>query len=241
MKYKSLIFLHLPKTGGITLISIIRQNCDLSRYFNVHCRTHKYAGMSNVSADFFKKSVDHFLARRSQHPPVKTLTGHQMFGLHRYLPQPCAYITLLREPVDRLVSQYYFIRESADHWLHQRVVGEKMSLYDFAISGIPELSNDMTRLVSGEETPDLEKAKRHLKDRFVVCGITERFNESVALMATRLGWQHTTYKKLNVTRRRISPSSISPLERGAILAANRMDVELYQFATELFTRQLGQS
>ena len=44
--------------------------------------------------------------------------GHMLFGLHAILPQPATYITVVREPVDRVISSFYFMRNYKLHPLY---------------------------------------------------------------------------------------------------------------------------
>ena len=38
-----------------------------------------------------------------------------VFGLHEILPQPATYITVLRDPIDRVMSAFYFMRSYILH------------------------------------------------------------------------------------------------------------------------------
>jgi Sulfotransferase family len=45
------------------------------------------------------------------------------FGLHKILPQPATYITVVREPIDRMISAFYFMRGynlHPDYWRFKR-------------------------------------------------------------------------------------------------------------------------
>jgi hypothetical protein len=41
-----------------------------------------------------------------------------IFGLHEILPQAATYITILRDPVDRVMSAFYFVRTYKLHPLY---------------------------------------------------------------------------------------------------------------------------
>jgi hypothetical protein len=95
------------------------------------------------------------------------------FGLHKFFPQPCTYITILRDPVDRVISLYYFILRNPDNAVHNEVVSKNMSLKDWVSSGITTLvNNNQTRFLCTTEaviedgqcsSEMLESAKKNIQ------------------------------------------------------------------------------
>ena len=78
------------------------------------------------------------------------IRDHAGYGFHRALDQPFTYITMLRDPADRIISHYYFVLRKAGHYLYKEVTSRNMTLRDDVVSGISsELDNGQTRLVSG--------------------------------------------------------------------------------------------
>lgn len=224
MKHASLIFLHIPKAAGTTLTDILRKNYPPGCTFRIEGTRMEW------SAEQLKK--------RAKTKRFCLLTGHQWFGNHVHMPQPCTYVTLLRHPVDRMVSHYCYVKRSKGHYLNRQVTERNMTLYDYVVSGFGELRNGMTRFIAAENPPSLEKAKRHLRKHFAVVGLTERFDDSVQLMARLLGWKHTAYANLNVTRNRPALSEIPARTRKAIEAINNKDMELYEWVRKHFEEQL---
>ncbi len=81
---------------------------------------------------------------------ARAVTGHLHYGVHRHMPQQCEYITMLREPVARVVSMYRFILDNPRNWLHDEVVGSAMALEEFVRRGAdPTVDNQQTRLIAG--------------------------------------------------------------------------------------------
>ena len=89
---KSLYFLHIPKTAGTTLISIIDD------HFNLDSILHE-----QVWNEILPKIPETF----SQ---FRLIRGHFGYGLHRVLTKKPLFLTMLREPVDRVLSFYEHIR-----------------------------------------------------------------------------------------------------------------------------------
>jgi hypothetical protein len=80
----------------------------------------------------------------------------------------------------------------------------------------------------------LEKASQHLSQHFSVVGLSERFEESLALMKLRFGWQLKSYSSFNVTRSRPKKGDLSSTTVDLIMERNRFDVALYQRAATHF-------
>jgi hypothetical protein len=106
----------------------------------------------------------------------------------------------------------------------------------------PSMSNSQTRhLSSGLYKDDpaqwLAVAKQHLQDMAFV-GLVEQFEPSMALLSYTFGWNPLAeYQNLMVSPRK-QKRQLEPDVWDAIARRNALDLELYEFAQELFaTRQ----
>ena len=230
----ALIFLHIPKTGGTTLHSVIDRQYPKQAIFHIKgTRVREYT-------ERFKSLPEEERAN------IWCLKGHMPFGLHTHLPQPSTYITMLRDPIDRMISHYYFVKKVPSHKLHKEVISRNMSLEDYVASGIAARLNDgQVKLISGaisQRDPAsidaLEAAKRNLREFFVAFGLMERFDESLILFGRLLGWKSIYYVKRNVTKTRPSKSEISPQTLKRIESYAKLDMELYEFAKQRFEDKL---
>jgi hypothetical protein len=242
-KQRALIFLHIPKTAGTTL------NCLLDKQYpsKYSCKIHS-PYPHNFQDELNKIS-------RVQKEEINFFKGHMAFGLHKILPQPSTYITMLRDPVERVISLYYFILRTPDHYLYNLVREHQMSLKECISSRISsELENGQTRLLSGNlelaknqmgsfepSSPEwLEAAKKNLENNFTAFGITERFDESLILFKRKLGWRLPLYVKHNVNKNRPMKETISPDVIRLIEKNNELDIELYNYAKDYFEEQINQ-
>lgn len=228
---ESLIFLHIPKTGGTTLNTIINRHFPQNAIWNINKR--------NIG-ELKRLSEEERLA-------IRCLEGHLVFGIHELLPQACTYITLLRNPVDRIISHYYFARRNPNNYLYDEATS--MSLKDYARH--EELSNGQTRRISGfigidsatspgNPSKMLETAKRNLEVHFKVVGISERFNEVLVLLKRFLGWRNVFYVKVNIAKDRPSVTDIPQDTLRVIETYNELDMELYDYAKHMLEKLIGQ-
>ena len=163
------------------------------------------------------------------------------YGVHEFLPQGATYFTMLRDPVARALSTYYFVLRRPLNPLHRKVKKERLTIED-CIRLFPQRHNLQCRMIAGVKDVDstgdkrlLDMAKENLLKSFSVVGICERFEESLMLIATSFDWRIPFYKncKVSKTRPQVSPSTVE-----MIRDHNRLDVELYEFSRSLFEESL---
>lgn len=232
---KVLIHLHMPKTAGSTLDYILEREYKSKVFFS-------FSGM----AEEFKNLP------YEQRKKIDILRGHLSFGVHKYLTRPAVYIVILRNPIERIISTYYFARRWPQHYLYEILNSQNLSLEDFLQSKITtELDNDQVRHISGVRghtyPPDrrvdfgevsrdiLNLAISNLENYFAVVGLTERFDESIILMKNTLGWKHIPfYLRKNVTKERPQIKDIPRNTLKIIEKYNELDCELYEYVSKSF-------
>ena len=69
---------------------------------------------------------------------------------------------------------------------------------------------------------------------FSVVGLSERFEESLALMKLRFGWKLQRYSSFNVTRTRPRKADIPRSTLDLIAEKNSFDISLYECAANVF-------
>jgi hypothetical protein len=221
------VFVHIPKTGGQTLFAVLARQYAFSQTVTVTDPSDPLTPFRDV-------------ARRATPTLIR---GHVPFGVHEELVIDPIYITILRQPIDRVVSIYRYIERYEEHPLHAQVRADRMTLSDFVESGIDreEVENGQTRQLAGlgaarSERHMLERAKAHLRT-FSAVGLTERFDESLILFRRRLDWRMPFYVSKNVAPSGTSAPSIPDDVRSALVERNADDLELYRFAAGLFEEQ----
>lgn len=221
-----LIFLHIPKTGGTTLSTIIRRQYDERDVYRV------------------TKVADAPYSRRLEDLPqlipkqTRIVLGHMEFGLHDVLRRQASYVTLLRDPVERVLSHYSMILARPHHPFHTALVSEAVTLEQYASGDrFTAADNLQTRLLSGwgmrpERCPEsaLEVARRNLSEHFPVVGLAERFEETVILLKRTFRWGFVLYAKENLATNRPRRESLDDATLRAVERSNRLDLELYRHA-----------
>jgi hypothetical protein len=226
----TVLFLHIPKAGGQTLGEIVySQARDEAAPDDGVLK----AGVAYLTYGFLKErplEVPGHVLPLLRREDLRAVIGHFWFGLHEHVARPAVYVTALRDPIERVLSLYYYTR------LH-----DSISL-DAFIADPPfrEVDNDQTRRIAGVDpeiggcTPAmLHRAKENLR-RFAVAGTIERLDEMLLLLQRRLGWQRpvVAYPR-NVNPDRPATSSLPRATIEAIRERNELDFELWRYASRL--------
>jgi Galactose-3-O-sulfotransferase len=187
----------------------------------------------------------------SERDSIRAFVGHMPFGLHRVLSRPSTYLTLVRDPVERLISHYHFSLNDPTAPLHGEVVSKGMTLKDYVERSeaawefndgqTRSLGCDLFRWPCASSTDLLERAKRNIHERFAVVGTVERFDESVLLMRRALDWDWPLYRSAKVAHDRPRREDIPDDALRAIVARNELDAELHRYVAERLDRSIAES
>jgi hypothetical protein len=229
---RPLVFLHIPRTGGTTLTRLLKGRFAKDQIFVAQMPAPTSAAQQFAA-----------LPEPTRQAVRLLLIGHHEYTQDAVWPADAVYITMLRDPVKRIVSTYRFIHEHPADPLYATVVGGGMSLREFVTSELGATVNDwQARCLAGEPpgarewAPDvLDRSIRHVEERFALVGLSERFDETVALLGVLFDWQGLHYAPLNVSRTEVE---VRREDEELIRELNPMDVALYEFAARRLEGQL---
>jgi galactose-3-O-sulfotransferase len=228
---ETVIFLHIPKTAGTTLNRLIEWEYPVLQMYSI----------DPVLFIWSNKHLRKLSPSRLQ--SIRMFKGHMLFGLHEILPQPASYITVLRDPVDRVLSAFYFMRSYKLHPLYWKFRRENWTLEDF-VNRSPR-TDAHCKVIAGADyespcTAEIYKqALANIDRHFSVVGLSERFEESLALMKLRYGWKFESYTSFNVTRVRPKKRDLPQSTLDLIREKNAFDVALYDFASKKFEEEVN--
>ncbi len=228
--YKSMIFVHLEKTAGTSMRDLF---------------TRRY-GAENVAAISTIKELSDFLGKH-RGKPCKAVMGHIYYGIHAFnvTYHPFCYYSMLREPMDRFLSAYYFVKRSPGHHMHRYVNDNNVSIKDFA--QIPHFRNQQVnrlssilvpnekgaRLVGSDEKTKLAMALKVLVHDIRHFGIFELMDESVRRLAALMQSEIESVPRLNVGERK-QVDELDEATKSAVREANQLDIQLYNHGRRIF-------
>jgi hypothetical protein len=213
-----------------------------------------YSGLGLATDEYCRRRLAAYAPDDLQR--IRYATGHVPMGLHRAFARPAKYYTVIRHPVDRVISDFFFrIQENEPYLKDGRLLTFEEyveSRYDIflndyqvrVVSGCPEL--DAPPRGRGVQIPGapvghhhLEEAKLNIEKYFLVAAPLERMTELALLVRRVYGWPMrrllTEYKA--PTRQRPRVNDVSPGVIKIIEACNSYDLELYEWVAKRFATQ----
>jgi len=226
-----LAFVHIPKTAGTTISYVMWRQFRPGEAIDLDAATVEAAKQRWIAMG------------AEQCARVRCIRGHMPFDKELFAPRPARFFTVLRDPVQRVVSEYYYNLTSPKRLFYSQLVRSRMTLDQFVRSELgAQIHNAQTGMLAGGRT---DKSPRELLDlaianlrHMALVGITERLDGTLLLCRAVLGWRHVFYAHANWTRGRPRLEAISPATLAAIEEANALDRELYRVGCERFNELL---
>lgn len=177
-----LVHLHMPKTAGSSLSALLRSNYSNNEIISF--------GDNDRSA-FQRLPED----RRSE---IKMVHGHLSYRVAKTFPRKCQYITVLRQPKQRLISFFHYVKRRDDHPLNEVVGLTNMSFGGFLEymnskpNLIQEVDNGQIRRLADESFSDIDDRSRSKLYRQalsniladdITYGLTEYFDDFLSRLA----------------------------------------------------------
>lgn len=172
-----LLFVHVPKAGGSTLRSIMMRSVLAS---------------DRLALDEPSPAL--------MDTRLRLFAGHVRFGLHQGLTRPVRYFTMMREPIGRYVSDYFYAFHSDEHRLRDEIRSGDLTLEQYLMHGDYRA---LVRQVSGLDGNDADNpalAIQVMEESYALVGVMERFDETALLLAHISGWGPPLYLPKNRTQ-----------------------------------------
>ncbi len=233
-------FAHIQKTGGTTLWHRLARHFEPSAMYPDATDGDLLVVAPQISVEVLLSRWNH---RRDE---IEIVTGHFPLATVELLDADFVTFTVLREPVDRVLSQLHRYRE------REPAAGGRSleELYEASTQSMaaPNYMVKMFALSADEVaastapkgwamftpvafTPEHLTAAMDRLSRIEVFGLQERFEEFCDELQARFGWNLGTPGHANKTAR---ADEVSDEFRARIAADNTLDIEFYEFARDLY-------
>ncbi len=218
MKMKNnieLVSLHIPKTAGTAFRLILAENINPKNFAKVDIFN---SGRIKVNDVYFSGNE---LAKQ-----VSTIHGHFSYRkLNEYFDlQPnVRYITWVREPVQRVLSNYYFLKEILEARIQEQTdenLFNRMgkTLKEFVL--MEENQNVMSKFLDGAPL-----------SAFTFVGVQDQFESELLELQRIMGWRSASNAVHNKTKQKATEHDESIIQ--LIRDVNEKDRALYQEVLEL--------
>ncbi|MEX2524046.1 MAG: sulfotransferase family 2 domain-containing protein [Gammaproteobacteria bacterium] len=218
-----IVILHIPKTAGTSLRKFVLENYEPEELFFIYSKDSHFTTQEDFKA-----------LTQEQKKNYKVFMGHIGFNPVQFKGLQPTYVSMVRDPVERILSYYHHIMNEREEWR-----GRNISLLKYLDTvGDSQLDNHQTRLLSGmHKRPvtdeHLQKAKQNIKKHFSHIGTTENFDDSVNELCRLFGWSKKEVPRKNVSEGRRKSDYYSDYEINQIRKLNQFDQKLYRFVERL--------
>lgn len=228
---QTVLFMHIAKTAGTAFREAIIENYKHSQvaYLYPHPPGFLICDLGVLPLE--------------QRARFQLVIGHFLYGVHRFLPQESTYVTIVRDPVERVISHYYYLLETEPELVTD---GD-------SILPLPEmmdrrrtvnLDNLMVRCFSGVEKTEVppgnvnqriyDLALGHLRTKFKFVGYQDRADEAYTTLQKQFNWDpKRSLEMVNLGGQ--SRTAVDPSVRKAVEDFNHWDIQLYSEIRRLFS------
>lgn len=234
--FDSFIFTHIPKCGGTSFRKYLNHSALASSISKKYIYIPEENGLkANANLDQLNtKQLNKF---KSQN--YKVVAMHAPYGFHKdymnYSQNPF-YFTLLRDPIERFISHYYFFNYGMGNQDCKDIPLNDLPLVKLK-DLLTKLSNVTAVYMTGSKSNDLgnfKEAKEVLLKNYVGFGILERLPESLDLLnKLSPSWLKldAQFPNINQTKKsKVKSEEISQEILDLIKTYNRTDANLYKWA-----------
>jgi hypothetical protein len=215
-----LISIHIPKTAGTSFRNTLKG-------------VYGEQGVIRLDIGLVRQEVrinEELYGSSHLPPPTRVVHGHFSYPLlqHNFnLPADIPVITWLRDPVERVISNYFYLAKRLAEELDEDRKGlnilKKMQRSLLEYARYEPSQNRMSKFLEGIELEAL-----------LFVGIQEDYDRSLARLAGLLEWQDYPVFHHNQTGQK--DLGVSVEERTIIRGLNQQDVALYERALELLDK-----
>lgn len=227
---QAILFMHIAKTAGTAFREAIAENYKHSQiaYLYPHPPGLLVSSLGLLPLD--------------QRARFRLVMGHFEYGIHELLPQESTYVTIVRDPIKRVISHYYYLLEtqpditldgpspmSLIEMLERRRTTDLDNLMVRCFSGVDEYTVPAGQI--DQQMYDL--AVEHLRTRFSFVGYQDRVDQAYSALQKQFNWKPVQSLPV-VNPGAQSGSIVDEATRKAVEHFNRWDCRLYSEIRKLF-------
>ena len=221
---RRLLFEHVPKCGGSTVVHYLAK-----QYPRCQC----YLIGADQAGDIARFQA----LPESERFAYGFVAGHGAHRLRHHVHPDTVKATVLRDPVDRVISHYYYVMRSPDHYLYEAVADAGLGLDEYVRSGMSaELHNHyVTSFLEIEESEAWQDcdgavslAYDLIRAEYDVVGVLDELQAAVNEIGRRVGFlRQFRIRNRNVTENRPKVGAVAPETLATIRRINAMAVALF--------------
>nr|XP_039259059.1 heparan sulfate 2-O-sulfotransferase 1-like [Styela clava] len=250
------LYNRVPKTGSTTFTNFVYDSCKRNGIYVLHINTTKNSHIMSVQDQY--KLIQNITDWREYRPVF--FHGHMAYLDFKRFGSPVTpiYINIIRDPLDRLVSYYYFLRYGDDYrkGLKRARQGDDTTFDECVKKGRRNSDCSVEKLwlqipfFCGQSADcwevgnewALQEAKRNLANNYLLVGLTENMEDFVVVLEAVLprmfkgmtnNFREGSKSHIRNTLHKVPPNE-ETLNKFHSSKIWKMEMELYNFAKNHF-------
>ncbi|XP_008548120.1 heparin sulfate O-sulfotransferase [Microplitis demolitor] len=249
-----IIYNRVPKTGSTSFVGVVYDLCKKNKFHTLHIN------ITNNMHTFTLYNQIQFVNNITRWNIMKPAFYHGHMAFLKFnkfgVKQVPLYLNLLRKPLDRFISYYYFLRYGDNFRPHllRKKYGDTKTFDECVKAGQTDCDPNSMWLqipfLCGHEPGcwevgnrwALEEAKRNLANNYFLVGVTEELDEFIRILQIVLPdffrGAHDLFSHSDKSHLRKTTQKIEPLPETVKIIQNstvwKMENELYNFAVSYF-------
>ena len=217
-KEKPLISIHIPKCAGTSFIGVLKEWFGKKLYLHYFDeKNNKMPPRYNLKTWPFRRKFKRGLC----------IHGHfnktRGFGVMDYYPEVDQFITILREPFEIAVSNYFFVKKLGEESFRAgRPHRIEENLNDYL-----KKHNKSHLLLFMPYEMTMDNYEEILEKHFVYVGIAEDLQTSVDVLANKLGFLSVEVERRNIAER---DEEVSEEVKQEFINNNQLEYAIYEWA-----------
>lgn len=225
------IYLHIQKVGGTSINNLLHTRLPLSRFVAV------YPKLGLSLGEFVSIPA-------AQKAELDLVIGHTYFGLHKFIGRDARYVTLLRQPLQRVRSQVFHTLLNAGPMIP--IEDQSVPLHRVVNEGLTEeFDNLQLRMVAGLASTEVptgkvlhdhaELAIFNLSGAFSCVGLLEKLHVDHAHICRALGLPPVSPPILNATDQvALAPfaDELNKIDWGAVALRHQPEQHMYDWVCQ---------
>lgn len=162
------------------------------------------------------------------------INGHNAGKIIEFASPDCLKIIIFREPVQRIISHFYFVKSRTDHYLYKKVNSKNISIIEYVSENFGgEVNNyyvNYFKEISKEKINDnIDVIYNYIMSKYDYIFILEKFDNSVKFISKDINlFYKYKGKRLKVTKGKPFSNEIHPDVGNLIASKNLLDIQLYE-------------
>ncbi|WP_339950683.1 hypothetical protein [uncultured Albimonas sp.] len=247
-----IVFVHIRKTAGTALAASLMQGLGAHAPMRTPWGSAERSetGVLALHGPLRRAAINlaedlGILGRRLAGRPVHLMEDQPFYGAHMILgqappsPRPRHWITILRDPAERFLSDHAFMRGKRDRarsdCLDHRLYDLELAEFVAAIEARPEVyQHDYQCRQLADGRPDLEAARAAVDTQLWLAAALPQIDRFVTRIGEKLGIDFPPLGHVRRTRGRPGIDSLDPALAARIRALNPGDAALVEHTARAF-------